>query len=49
MYTINTVLARPVLVQRSSSSRASSKRVMNQTTFDVLDPLVVHALLLTHE
>jgi len=26
-----------------------SKRVMNQTMFDVPDHLVVHALLLTHE
>jgi len=38
-----------MLVQSSSSSRARSKRVMNQTTFDVPDPLVVHVLLLTHE
>jgi hypothetical protein len=38
-----------MLVQSSFSSRACSKRVMNQTMFDVLDPLVVHVLLLTHE
>ena len=44
-----TVLARQVLVQSSSSSRARSKRVMNQTMFEVPDPLVVHVLLLTHE
>ena len=44
-----TVLARQVLVQSSSSSRARNKRVMNQTMFDVPDPLVVHVLLLTHE
>jgi hypothetical protein len=43
-----TVLARQVLVQSSSSSRARSKRVMNQTMFDVPDPPVVHVLLLTH-
>jgi len=42
-------LARQVLVQSSSSSRACSKRVANQTMFDVPDPLVVHVLLLTHE
>jgi len=35
------------MVQSSSSSRARSKRVMNQTMFDVPDPLVVHVLLLT--
>ena len=45
----STVLARQVLVQSSSSSRARSKRVINQTMFDVPDPLVVHVLLLTHE
>ena len=28
---------------------ARRKRVMNQTMFDVPDPLVVHVLLLTHE
>jgi len=44
-----TVLARQVLVQSSFSSRACSKRVMNQTKFDVPDPLVVHVLLLTHK
>ena len=44
-----TVLARQVLVQKSSSSRSRSKRVMIQTKFDVPDPLVVHVLLLTHE
>ena len=44
-----TVLARQVLVQSSSSSKARRKRVMNQTMFDVPDPLVVHVLLLTHE
>ena len=45
-----TVFARQqALVQSSSSSRACSKRVMNQTMFDVPDPLVVHVLLLTHE
>jgi len=44
-----TVLARQVLIQSSSSSKARSKRVMNQTMFDVPDPLVVHVLLLTHE
>ena len=44
-----TVLARQVLVQSLSCSRARSKRVMNQTMFDVPDPLVVHLLLLTHE
>jgi len=49
LYIIFTVLARQVLVQSSSSSRARSKRVMNQTMFDVPDPLVVHVLLLTHE
>jgi hypothetical protein len=38
-----------LLVQSSSSSRARSKSLMNQTTFDVPDPLVVHVLLLTHE
>ena len=38
-----------MLVQSSSSSRARSKRVMNQTMFDVPNPLVVHVLLLTHE
>ena len=37
------------IVQSSSSSRAHSKRVMNQTMFDVPDPLVVHVLLLTHK
>ena len=31
------------------SSRARRKRVMNQTMSDVLDPLVVHVLLLIHE
>ena len=46
---IFTVLARQVLVQSSSSSRARSKRVMNQTMFDVPDPLVVHVLLFTQE
>jgi hypothetical protein len=49
LYMIFTVLARQVLVQSSSSSRAHSKRVMNQTMFDVPDPLDVHVLLLTHE
>jgi hypothetical protein len=44
-----TVFARQVLVQSSSSSRARNKRVMNQTMFDVPDPLVVHVLFLTHE
>jgi hypothetical protein len=43
-----TVVARQVLVQSSSSSRARAKRVINQTMFDP-DPLVVHELLLTHE
>ena len=43
-----TVLARQVLVLSSSSSRARSKGVMNQTMFDVPDPLNVHVLLLTH-
>jgi len=43
-----TVLARQVLVQRSSSSRARSKGE-DQTMFGVPDPLVVHVLLLTHE
>jgi hypothetical protein len=38
-----------VLVQSSSSSRARSKRVMNQTMIDVPDPLIVHVLLLIHE
>ena len=38
-----------LLVQSSSSSRARSKSLMNQTTFDVPDPLVVHVLLLTHK
>jgi hypothetical protein len=41
-----TVLPRQVLGQSSSSSRARSKRVKNQTMFDVPDPLVVHVLLL---
>jgi hypothetical protein len=37
------------MVQSSSSSRARSKRVMNQTMFDVPDPLVVvHVLLCSH-
>jgi len=44
-----TVLARLVLVQSSFSSRARSKRVMNQTMFDAPDPLVVHVLLFTHD
>jgi len=44
----NLPLARQVLVQSSSSSRARSKRVMNQIMFNVPDPLVVHVLLLTH-
>ena len=44
-----TVLARQVLIQRSSSSRAHSKRVTNKTIFDVYVPLIVHVLLLTHE
>ena len=44
-----TALARQVLIQSSSSSRARSKRVMNQTVFDVPDPLIVHVLLLTHK
>jgi len=35
------------LVQSSSSSRARSNIVMNQTMFDVPGPLVVHVLLLT--
>jgi len=43
------VLARQVLVQISSSSRAHSKGVMNLTMLDVPDPLVVHVLLLPHE
>ena len=43
------VLARQVLVQSSSNSRARNKRVMNQTVFDVPDPLVVRLLLLAHE
>jgi hypothetical protein len=43
------VLARKVLVQSSSSSGARSKRVMNQTMFNVPDPFVVHVLLLTFE
>jgi hypothetical protein len=38
-----------MLVQSSTSSRAHSKRVMNQTMFDVPAPLVVHMLLLTHD
>ena len=38
---IFTVLARQVLVQSLPSSRARSKRMMNQTMFDVPDPLVV--------
>ena len=41
-----TVSARQALVQSSSSSRARSKRVVNQTMFDVLDPTVMHVLLL---
>ena len=35
------VIARQVLVQSSYSSRARSKRAMNQIMFDVSDPLVV--------
>ena len=42
-----TVLARQVLVQSLSCSRARS--MMNQTMFHVPDPLVVHVLLLKHE
>jgi len=37
--------ARHVLVPSSSSSRAPSKRVLNQTMLNVLDPLVVLVLL----
>jgi hypothetical protein len=44
-----TILAKQVLVQSSSSSKARSKRVMTQTMFDVSDPFVVHVLLLTHK
>jgi len=35
-----------VLVRSSSSSRARSKRMSNQTMFIVLDPLLVLVLLL---
>jgi hypothetical protein len=48
VYMIFTVSARQVLVQSSFSSRARSKKVMNQTMSDVPGPLVVHVLLLTH-
>jgi hypothetical protein len=44
----STVLARQVMIQSSSSGRARSKTVMNQTMFDVPDPLVVHVLLAPH-
>jgi hypothetical protein len=44
---IFTVLARQVLVQSLPSSRARSKRVMNQTMFDVPGPLFMHVPLLS--
>jgi hypothetical protein len=49
IHDFNSLSRRQVLAQSSSSSRARGKRVMNQTMFDVPDPLVVHVLLLRHE
>ena len=47
LYTRSYSLSQAIAGSKFIYSRARSKRVMNQTMSDVLDPLVVHVLLLT--